>query len=666
MRIAKGHVQWSSSLVQRVVALVLVAAATDRAFGTKAFSFPRSAQSPTSNDRFLRGQFVNLRALRREAIDAIDASKGSPIDHATVVQEFWDAYNRRNVPDVLRCSDPEIVWDDYDSTRACCGIAELERRLRLEHLQPPRDAFHVEVDNVLADKSNGGNRVCVRLMLQYDGSGDEARIDSSLRRQRRGCAVMEFCKVSGLVQRVRIVAEQGEKGGEASLQLLKLVSPLLSLDFPSPSLSLTSQPLVQRSPIDAAGGPNSATGTTPAERYFQAWNRRNMSEAIQLFAANVTYDDTAFPTPFQGKEKLRQHLELCASIFPPQLTFEVDEVIVATHTASGPSQYTWIMTLWHTANNDKPLPYTRGCSLYEISNSDGLIVSGLDFVEPNGPVKPGDARLPVSVLQNLMDREPVRWIPLATWAAYMYVVFFSDGILPGANALALEERTWKEVLDLSLNFFLVAPILRLPFSPVVHPMLEAVFNMLLSWAALFAGFLSDDRRDKPNLIPFLPAVVGMQFLTSAFLLPYLATRSPEAATTTTTTTAVRLDQTTPATKWIGEERWWGPALGGVGLGSIVWAFVGRTDEFGSDLLERLNSFVGLLSIDRVGSSFLVDLAIFAMFQGWLVDDDLKRRGWEPGVDSPWFAQLAKFVPFFGLAAYLAFRPPLAGGDDATD
>jgi SnoaL-like domain len=562
---------------------------------------------------------------------------------------------------VLRCCDAEIVWDDYDCTRVCRGSAELERRLRLEHLQRPHEVFRVAVENVLADNSRkkfGGDRVGVSLTLQYD-----AHPDVTLRQHRRGCAVMEFSKDSGRIKSVRLVAEQFEKGGESSLQLLKLVSPLLSLNLPSPLPTSHPSPLPtsQPSPTDASGRIISAPGANAAELYFQAWNRRNMTEAMQLFAANVTYDDTAFPTPFEGKEKLRQHLELCASIFPPQLTFEVDDVIVAPN--RGGNGRSTIVALWHTANNDKPLPYTRGCSLYEISDTDGLIVSGLDFVEPSGPIKPGDARLPVSVLRNLLDREPVRWIPVAMWAKYMYVVFFSDGILPGANALALEERTWKEVLDLSLNFFLVAPILHLPFSPVVHPMLEAVFNLLLSWAALFAGFLSDDRRDKPNVIPFLPTVVGMQLLTSAFLLPYLATRSPEAPTMTVAT--VRRDQTSQATQWIGESRWWGPLLGGVGLGSVLWAFVGRTEEFGSDLIERWSSFVSLLSIDRVGSSFLVDLAIFAAFQGWLVDDDLKRRGLDPSADSPWFGNLAKFVPFFGLAAYLALRPPLSDGDGAA-
>jgi hypothetical protein len=33
-----------------------------------------------------------------------------------------------------------------------------------------------------------------------------------------------------------------------------------------------------------------------------------------------------------------------------------------------------------------------------------------------------------------------------------------------------------------------------------------------------------------------------------------------------------------------------------------------------------------MSVDQVGSSFLVDLVIFGLFQGWLIDSDLKRCG----------------------------------------
>ena len=65
----------------------------------------------------------------------------------------------------------------------------------------------------------------------------------------------------------------------------------------------------------------------------------------------------------------------------------------------------------------------------------------------------------------------------------------------------------------------------------------------------------------------------------------------------------------------------------------------------------------LLSGDRLGSSFVVDLVLFGLFQGFLVDDDLRRRGVDPEAAGALRA-LGKFVPFYGLCGYLALRPPL--------
>ena len=87
---------------------------------------------------------------------------------------------------------------------------------------------------------------------------------------------------------------------------------------------------------------------------------------------------------------------------------------------------------------------------------------------------------------------------------------------------------------------------------------------------------------------------------------------------------------------------------------LLGYFLREASDFGG-FHERLTSFLELLSIDRVGSSFLVDLAIFAAFQGWFVDDDVKRRGMDPKAP---LAVAAKFIPFFGMAAYLTFRDPL--------
>lgn len=139
----------------------------------------------------------------------------------------------------------------------------------------------------------------------------------------------------------------------------------------------------------------------------------------------------------------------------------------------------------------------------------------------------------------------------------------------------------------------------------------------------------------------------------------------------------------------------GPLLAVVGTGAVGWGLFARP-EFG-DLPTRFASLYDLLAQDRclsistvggiffllfmafnsirvmstsslklddalfhvcrLGSSFVVDLVLFALFQGWLVDDDLRRRGIEPQDAGP-LGSVAKFIPFWGLSAYLALRPSL--------
>ena len=107
---------------------------------------------------------------------------------------------------------------------------------------------------------------------------------------------------------------------------------------------------------------------------------------------------------------------------------------------------------------------------------------------------------------------------------------------------------------------------------------------------------------------------------------------------------------------VAEWRPLGLVLGGVGTVSILWGVYARP-EFGN-VGHRYTTFLELLRMDRVGSSFIVDLVIFAIFQSWFVDDDLRRRGVTPEVELTFLRYTAKFVPFFGLVAYLSLRPPL--------
>ena len=564
---------------------------------------------------------------------ATDSSVTSSKDkkQKNVALDLIQALNAGNINEALSFfSDEPCEWDDTLFYKSCQGKDALERRLRL---QAETSAFREEnmvVDDMAVDYA----RNTIGILFHKENDGGET-VENS-----RGAATFQLNGSNTRIKKVCWVKEPATRGGEAGLQILSKASKVMKTTGYNPELANNNQ----RGGSANGKQPLSPTASTP-EQYFDAWNRRDMLAAVSVFAENVEYEDTAFPEPFVGKQRLQKHLFKCADAFPDNFQIIIDAVAVDTTSA---------VVEWHMENgDDEALPFTQGTSFYKLDGKSQKIIQGIDFIEP-AVVKPAGLGLFADSLQTKLAQEPLRWIPVLAWLAYMSIVFFSDGILPGANALQLEARTWEEVLNLSLNFFLVSPLLNLPFSPPVHPMLEGVFNLLLSWAAMFAGFLSDDRPKKPNLFPMFPAVVGMQFLTSAFLLPYLALRSSENKTATSVVTQ---DELPHVARIAGESRILPGLMTVVGSGSILWFFLGRAEEYGTDLAVRYASFVDLLSIDRVGSSFLVDLAIFALFQGWFIDDDLKRRGVAPG-DGGLLALAGKFVPFYGMAAYLLLRPSL--------
>ncbi len=560
--------------------------------------------------------------------------------------------------------DRDVEYTDTSFYRTVTGSDELLKHFLLFRSSDSsslsiNSGRQIVIDDIVAGKGKGGQskanvsdsnddsddsivNVCVQyhleeLLLNDGGENDSADDSGVIIPDSTGITfyTLRKGKISNLFN---VLEPPSPKPGDAGLKLLKAASTVLDRN----------NDVVE----EIKGKINKSDGNNDeniVETYFNSWNERNMDNAVKCFTPNCVYDDLQYDTSFEGKDKMEQHLNNVAECLPSSFQFKIDNLVTSNNGGK-------VGVLWHVESNGNELPFTRGCSFYTTTSTERgrqkqqLIQTGVDIPEP-AVIKSGAINSTV----KKFTAEPVRLLPLTMWILYMYIVFLSDGILPGANALQLEQRTWEEVRDLSLNFFLVSPLLHLPFAPVVHPMLEGVFNLLLAWAGMFAGFLSDERKDKPNILEFGPIVIGMQFLTSAFLLPYLAVRSSEDEEGDVQNTVYKEDITGSIQATVGEWKPLGGLLGGVGSASIVWAFLARP-EFGA-FSERYDSFKALLSIDRVGSSFLVDLAIFALFQGWFVDDDMKRRGVGSG-EMVALKNLAKFVPFFGLAFYLTFRPPL--------
>jgi ketosteroid isomerase-like protein len=219
------------------------------------------------------------------------------------------------------------------------------------------------------------------------------------------------------------------------------------------------------------------------ERYFGFWNERKMDDAIACFSDDCTYEDTLYSAKFMGKAALKSHLFRVADSLPDSFQFKIDTI---SEDNSKSKSSINIGVKWHVESDGANLPFTRGCSMYTVT--DGLISSGFDVPEP--VIKSGDISLQIlSFLKNiLLDRK--RLILVAAWSFYCWFLFLSD-IAPGNSALKFDPNVLKEVLDLSLNFWLVFPILSTDSAPVLHPVLEGTFNLVLVYSALFFGFLVD-------------------------------------------------------------------------------------------------------------------------------------------------------------------------------
>lgn len=387
----------------------------------------------------------------------------------------------------------------------------------------------------------------------------------------------------------------------------------------------------------------------PVERFFSYWNERDMETALSFCDEDCIFEDTLFPRTYNGRDEIRIHLNNVANALPSNFQFIIDEI--AEDKSSGN-----VGIQWHVEADGKSIPFTRGASMYKV-NTKGLISKGFDVPEP--VLKIGSFNLNVLKIVNKILLNPIRLIPFTAWIFYLWFLFVSN-IPPGANVFHMTSETFHEVINLSINFWLLLPITFPQWSPVVHPTLEGVFNFILIWSLLFAGFLIDGKRPNEasgrerndmNIV-----VAGMQFLTNAFYLPYLFSREEKRIELSFSNNLGSLERFFESKAL--------PVFGGfAGILFIWWSLYGRYDDYGS-ISERLESFQQLVSQDRLSFSFLFDGFFYALFQGWLIQDDVNRRTNSSSSDSlPLSAKLGQFIPFFGLVIYFLSRPPLPNSNN---
>ncbi|KAI7845310.1 hypothetical protein COHA_001152 [Chlorella ohadii] len=393
------------------------------------------------------------------------------------------------------------------------------------------------------------------------------------------------------------------------------------------------------------------TAKQAALDFYEYYNTKQISRIVdELIADDCEYEDLVHQEAFVGKQAIGAYFAEVERMVPADVRFCVEDI-----TDGDPRK---VGVRWHveiTGEDGQPVefPFSRGCSFYEV-NEEGKIVFARDIVEPS--IKPGDAALKgISLIAPLVRKlgpnanpAVLKTLPIASgamWAFYFgyigYVMLSTTA--PGLPVWQTPPDTWQAVLNESFNFFYVnIGLAELGLNPVPcvaeHPVSEGLFNAVNAWSLMWLPVMLADPlgRRVPNRFPLW---LGTQFLTNVFFPIYLAQRlrpdSPEEQQQLAAQGAepVRLPAYAPAI---------GALAAAVGAFSLGWAALARP-EMAGDLPERWQYLVALVSTSRVDWAFVVDSGLYAVWQAWL----LGACGAAPAY---------RFVPFFGLAAWLITGP----------
>ena len=380
---------------------------------------------------------------------------------------------------------------------------------------------------------------------------------------------------------------------------------------------------------------------------YQAINNRDINVAIDYIDEDCIYEDLNFSQPFQGKEAVAKLLQESVQGIPNELKFVIDDITIGDNLKVG--------VLWHVELDEIPFPNGRGVSFYRISEVTHKLIFARDIVEP--PLKPGKVaffiiRLVSPLIRlflkkkqdnHIEDNSPVeeengkskRFLSvfLGLMAiAYIYILLLSPPgqLVPGQPAWAIQPETIKEIGNESLNFFFILPLLNLVGinyleAPVVHPVLEALFNFAEAWIFMFLPLLLVDRRiaHLPKILIWSLAMFG----TNAVLTPYMAWYYSKPI-------SPQKEETKKG--WLARLFGWIGLI--VGIIALIWTVAGRS-EFGG-LAERMKYFGEQLTSNRVTLAFCVDLVLFSLFQALLLAKVNSKIG------------RFRFIPFWGLALWL--------------
>nr|XP_043614127.1 uncharacterized protein LOC122586084 isoform X2 [Erigeron canadensis] len=125
------------------------------------------------------------------------------------------------------------------------------------------------------------------------------------------------------------------------------------------------------------------TPSSTIKEFFNCINEKNVKQLENYISSDCFFEDLSFPKPFKGKKEVVHFLDQLITGMGPNIQFHVG------HIYEGNDNLTAGVN-WHLEWKNKQVPFTRGCSLYTLTQEgERLIIRNAQvFVE--SPIKPGD------------------------------------------------------------------------------------------------------------------------------------------------------------------------------------------------------------------------------------------------------------------------------------
>ncbi|KAL3331401.1 hypothetical protein AABB24_034957 [Solanum stoloniferum] len=121
------------------------------------------------------------------------------------------------------------------------------------------------------------------------------------------------------------------------------------------------------------------------KKFYSSINNKDMNQLALLLAENCFYDDFSYSQPFQGREEVLKFLEQLATCMGKNTEYCIE------HIYEGVDLITVVN--WHLEWNKKQVPFSRGCSCYELSRDGEELVIRKGQVIVESPIKPGSIAL---------------------------------------------------------------------------------------------------------------------------------------------------------------------------------------------------------------------------------------------------------------------------------